>query len=153
MKASEVRLLTEDQVADELAKLKKEQFNLRFQRATRPAREHLPRAPGSPRHRPAEDDRRRSGCEEKKAEEHHHAQTRPPGHRRQRQERQDRGRAVERRFTHPLLKKTVRRSKKYHAHDAENKCKVGDIVLIEETAPISKTKRWVVLEGAAAEAE
>jgi small subunit ribosomal protein S17 len=60
---------------------------------------------------------------------------------------------IERRFTHPLLKKTVRRSKKYHAHDAENKCKVGDIVLIQETAPISKTKRWVVLEGAAAEAE
>jgi small subunit ribosomal protein S17 len=56
---------------------------------------------------------------------------------------------VERRFTHPLLKKTVRRSKKYHAHDAENKCKVGDMVLIEETAPISKNKRWVVVEGSA----
>ena len=56
---------------------------------------------------------------------------------------------VERRFTHPLLKKTVRRSKKYHAHDAENKCKVGDMVLIQETAPISKNKRWVVVEGSA----
>ena len=51
---------------------------------------------------------------------------------------------VERRFTHPVLKKTVRRSKKYHAHDAENKFKVGDIVSIEESAPISKNKRWVV---------
>ena len=54
---------------------------------------------------------------------------------------------VERRFTHPVLKKTMRRSKKYHAHDAGNKHKVGDVVSIEETAPISKKKRWVVLEG------
>jgi small subunit ribosomal protein S17 len=57
---------------------------------------------------------------------------------------------VERRFTHPVMKKTIRRSKKYHAHDAENKCKVGDTVSIEETAPISKNKRWVVIEAAAA---
>ncbi len=56
---------------------------------------------------------------------------------------------VDRRFTHPLFKKTVRRSKKYHAHDAENKHKVGEIVLIQESAPISKTKRWVVVETAA----
>jgi small subunit ribosomal protein S17 len=56
---------------------------------------------------------------------------------------------VDRRFTHPLLKKTVRRSKKYHAHDAENKFKVGDMVSIEETAPISKNKRWVVVEDSA----
>ncbi|HWJ99561.1 MAG TPA: 30S ribosomal protein S17 [Xanthobacteraceae bacterium] len=52
---------------------------------------------------------------------------------------------VERRFTHPLFKKTVRRSKKYHAHDEENACKVGDQVRIEETRPLSKTKSWVVL--------
>jgi small subunit ribosomal protein S17 len=52
---------------------------------------------------------------------------------------------IERRFTHPLLKKTVRRSKKYHAHDAENQHKVGDIVWIQESAPISKNKRWVVV--------
>ena len=57
---------------------------------------------------------------------------------------------VERRFTHPVLKKTIRRSKKYHAHDADNKFKVGDLVSIEESAPISKNKRWVVIEGAAA---
>ena len=56
---------------------------------------------------------------------------------------------VERRFTHPVLKKTIRRSKKYHAHDADNKFKVGDIVSIEESAPISKNKRWVVLDGTA----
>ena len=52
---------------------------------------------------------------------------------------------VERRYTHPLLKKTVRRSKKYHAHDERKSFKVGDIVRIQECAPISKLKRWVVL--------
>lgn len=57
---------------------------------------------------------------------------------------------VERRYTHPLLKKTVRRSKKYHAHDEGNVFKVGDQVQIEESAPISRNKRWVVLGKAAA---
>ena len=52
---------------------------------------------------------------------------------------------VERRFKHPLLKKTVRLSKKYRAHDPENQFKVGDTVRIEECAPISKTKRWTVV--------
>lgn len=52
---------------------------------------------------------------------------------------------VERRFSHPLLKKTVRRSKKYKAHDETNQVKVGDLVSIEETAPISKDKRWMVV--------
>jgi small subunit ribosomal protein S17 len=54
---------------------------------------------------------------------------------------------VERRYTHPLLKKTVRRTKKYHAHDEKNTFKVGDQVSIEETAPISKNKRWVALSA------
>jgi len=52
---------------------------------------------------------------------------------------------VERRFTHPLLKKTVRRTKKYQAHDPENRCKIGDRVVIQESRPISKTKRWIVV--------
>ena len=56
---------------------------------------------------------------------------------------------VERRFTHPLLKKTVRKSKNYHAHIETKAFKVGDIVSIEETRPISKLKRWRVLEEAA----
>jgi small subunit ribosomal protein S17 len=55
---------------------------------------------------------------------------------------------VERRFTHPLLKKTVRRSKKYQAHDAGNTAKVGDNVSIQECAPISKNKRWTLVAGA-----
>jgi small subunit ribosomal protein S17 len=53
---------------------------------------------------------------------------------------------VERRFTHPVLKKTVRRTKKYQAHDPENRFKVGDQVMIQESKPISKAKRWVVVE-------
>ena len=52
---------------------------------------------------------------------------------------------VERRFKHPVLQKTVRKSKKYRAHDPENTCKVGDVVRIQECAPISKTKRWEVV--------
>ncbi len=56
---------------------------------------------------------------------------------------------VERRFTHPLFKKTVRRSKKYHAHDEANAHKVGDKVRIEECRPISKNKRWSVLKNTA----
>lgn len=52
---------------------------------------------------------------------------------------------IERRFTHPLLKKVVRRSKKYQAHDEANVYKVGDIIRIEECPPISKNKRWTVL--------
>jgi small subunit ribosomal protein S17 len=55
---------------------------------------------------------------------------------------------VERRYTHPLLKKTVRRTKKYHAHDEKNVFKAGDRVEIQESAPISKLKRWVALEKA-----
>lgn len=55
---------------------------------------------------------------------------------------------VERRFTHPLFKKTVRCSKKYHAHDEGNQFKVGDTVRIEESRPLSKTKSWLVLGGA-----
>ena len=56
---------------------------------------------------------------------------------------------VERRFTHPVMKKTVRRSKKYRAHDAENASKVGDIVRIQECAPVSKNKRWEVVTATA----
>ena len=52
---------------------------------------------------------------------------------------------VERRFTHPAMKKTVRRTKKYQAHDESNAHKVGDTVFIQECAPISRRKRWTVI--------
>ena len=57
---------------------------------------------------------------------------------------------VERRFTHPVMKKTVRMSKKYKAHDEANACKVGDQVSIQESRPISKDKTWFVVSYAAA---
>ena len=52
---------------------------------------------------------------------------------------------VDRRFAHPLFKKTVRRSKKYHVHDELNSKKNGDLVQIRECAPISKKKSWEVV--------
>ncbi len=52
---------------------------------------------------------------------------------------------VERKFPHPLVKKIVRRSKKYHAHDENNQFKVGDIVRIQECRPVSKLKSWRVV--------
>jgi len=57
---------------------------------------------------------------------------------------------VERRLRHPVLKKTVRRSKKYHAHDERNAAKIGDVVRIEETRPLSKQKRWTLVGKTAA---
>jgi len=54
---------------------------------------------------------------------------------------------IDRSYAHPLLKKTVRKSKRYSAHDPENKFKVGDNVKIEECRPISKTKKWHVIAG------
>ena len=53
---------------------------------------------------------------------------------------------VERRVMHPLFKKVVRKSKRYHAHDENNEYKIGDNVRIEECRPISKLKTWRVVE-------
>lgn len=51
---------------------------------------------------------------------------------------------VERKVKHPLIGKVVRRSKKFHAHDENNECHEGDLVVIEESRPLSKTKTWRV---------
>ena len=51
---------------------------------------------------------------------------------------------VERRVKHPVYGKFVRKSKKIHAHDAENVCSIGDIVTVEECRPLSKTKSWML---------
>ena len=56
---------------------------------------------------------------------------------------------VERRYTHPMMRKTVRASKKYRAHDENNTHKVGETVRIIECAPKSKSKRWEVLTAEA----
>ena len=53
---------------------------------------------------------------------------------------------VERRFTHPVMGKTVRRSKKYHAHDEKGEYKQGDVVRIRECRPLSKLKTWEAFE-------
>lgn len=53
---------------------------------------------------------------------------------------------VERRIMHPIYKKYIRKSKKYAAHDETNARKVGDVVSIIECAPISKSKRWTLVE-------
>ena len=52
---------------------------------------------------------------------------------------------VERTFKHPIYKKFIKRSKKYHAHDENDNLKIGDKVAIEETKPISKLKTWMVI--------
>jgi small subunit ribosomal protein S17 len=57
---------------------------------------------------------------------------------------------VERRVQHPIYKKFIRRSKRYHAHDESNAIKVGQTVRIIESRPLSKTKRWVVVTEEAA---
>ena len=54
---------------------------------------------------------------------------------------------VERTFKHPIYKKYIKRSKKYHAHDETDALKVGDKVMIEETKPISKVKTWKVVSN------
>jgi small subunit ribosomal protein S17 len=54
--------------------------------------------------------------------------------------------SVERLIQHPLYKKVLRRSKKYHAHDETNDCNPGDLVRIRESRPLSKTKRWRLVE-------
>lgn len=53
---------------------------------------------------------------------------------------------VERRVRHPIYERVVKRSKKFHAHDEHNQCQIGDQVRIIETRPLSKTKRWRLLE-------
>ncbi len=54
---------------------------------------------------------------------------------------------VERRFTDPAMKKTIRKSKRYHAHDESNERKIGEVVQIRECRPMSKLKSWEVISG------
>jgi small subunit ribosomal protein S17 len=54
--------------------------------------------------------------------------------------------AVERRVKHPIYGKFVKKTTRFHAHDEKNECTVGDVVRIMETRPLSKTKRWRLVE-------
>jgi small subunit ribosomal protein S17 len=54
--------------------------------------------------------------------------------------------AVERKVKHPIYGKFVKKTTKFHAHDGKNECSIGDLVKIMETRPLSKTKRWRLVE-------
>ena len=54
--------------------------------------------------------------------------------------------SVERRLQHPIYGKFVKKSKKFHAHDEQNQCSIGDVVKIVESRPLSKMKRWRLVE-------
>ena len=144
--------MTEDQLNDEVLKLKKEQFNLRFQRASgqlqntarvRVVRRDIARV-------------KTLAAQKRAAAKQGQGLRLMPKRILQGvvvSDKQEKTLVVkvERRFTHPLLKKTVRRSKNYHAHVENKTQKVGDTVSIEETRPISKLKRWIVVGETAPE--
>ncbi len=145
MNAQELRDKTPDQLRDELVALKKEAFNLRFQAATgaleNPARMRQVRRDVA-RVNTILNEKAQAAAEKRDMPKRilqgvvtsdANAQTVTV--------------SVERRFTHPVLKKTIRKSKKYRAHEEKNAFKVGDTVRIIECAPKSKTKRWEVLEA------
>ena len=54
--------------------------------------------------------------------------------------------AIESKYRHPLYKKILKKIKRFKVHDSDNQCKIGDMVRISETRPLSKTKRWRLLE-------
>ncbi len=54
--------------------------------------------------------------------------------------------AIESKYRHPLYKKILKKVKRFKVHDSDNQCKIGDMVRISETRPLSKTKRWRLLE-------
>ena len=132
MKASEIRLMTDDQPSDELERLKKEQFNLRFQRATGQL-ENTARVRQVRR-----DIARITTIKAEKCRQIKRLIEMPKRvlYGTVVSDKSDKTVVVrvDRRFTHPLFKKTIRRSKKYHAHDPDNKYKVGDAVAIQESA-------------------
>lgn len=145
MKIEDIRAMSPDQQDDAVLNLKKERFNLRFQRATGQLentsrlREAVVTSPGS-RPSPRKRARRSKGL------------TDMPKRTLQGVVVSDKTAKtvvvrVDRRFTHPIYKKTIRRSKNYHAHDENNEFKPGDMVWIEETKPISKLKCWIVIRG------
>jgi small subunit ribosomal protein S17 len=145
MKAAQIRGMTLDQLSDELVKLKKEQFNLRFQAASgqlentarvRVIKRDIARINTITRQKSAATKAERKRTTPKRVLQGVVVS-----------DKNDKTVVVrvERRFTHPLLQKTVRRTKNYHAHDEANQYKVGDIVKIEECPPVSKQKRWTVL--------
>jgi small subunit ribosomal protein S17 len=149
MKASEVTQMTDDQLKDELIKLKKEQFNLRFQKASgqidntarvRQVRRDIARIKTAQRARTGRCCRKLIWRIEQMPKRVLQGVVVS--------DKNDKTIVVlvERRFTHPVMKKTVRRTKKYHAHDENNTAKAGDVVRIEECRPMSRSKTWMFVD-------
>jgi len=148
-KIADLRAMTPDQISEELLKLKKEQFNLRFQAATGQLEKptawvKCARTSPASRRFCARSRLRLKG-------------TKMPKRILEGVVVSDKGDKtvvvkVERTLLHPVLKKTVRLSKKYHAHDEANALKVGDLARIVECAPKSKLKRWEVVADSQASA-
>ena len=146
MKVEDIRAMSDDQREDAVLNLKKERFNLRFQRATgqlentsrmREARRDIARIKTIAAAAARKEEVRGLNMPKRTLQgvvvSDKQAKTVVV--------------RVDRRFTHPIYKKTIRRSKNYHAHDEKNEFKPGDMVWIEESKPISKLKRWTVVRG------
>lgn len=137
------RKATADQLRDELADLRKEQFNLRFQKATGQLERPLASATFAARSLALKRSCPRSRSSRRKES------TMPKrimvGTVVSNKMTKTAVVKVERTFLHPLFKKTVRKSKRYHAHDENNSAQVGQIVEIQECPPRSKLKRWEIL--------
>ncbi len=149
MKTSELRAKDVAALEKEVADLLRAHFGLRMQKATQQLTNHSHAAQDPPRHRARQDHPHR---EEERGREMSEAQAaaKPKNTRTLVGQVVSDKRAktitvlVERRVTHELYGKIVARSSKYHAHDEKGEYKLGDVVEIAESRPISKTKTWVV---------
>ncbi len=146
-KIEDLRTKTDDQLAEELTELKREQFNLRFQAATNqlegPARIREVRRTIA-QIKTLQNERAPSCRHEREGV--NHAKRILIGTVTSDKTDKTVTVLVERKVKHPLYGKIIRRSKKYHAHDEANEYTLGDVVRIEETKPISKTKTWKVMD-------
>ena len=145
MKATEVRAMTVEQLNEKLDSLKKDLFFLRMQHATNQLDNPLKIAETKRDiavSRPLSVKRRRSNMEEKRISSRKTRVGKVVS------DKMDKTVvvAIEDRVAHPLYKKIVGRTYKLKAHDEENACGVGDVVKVMETRPLSKDKRWRVVE-------
>ncbi len=141
MKASELKNKSVADLQQELLSLSKEQFGLRMQVATQQLSNTSQLTQGAPQHCACENRIDREGCAAMSATESETCVDRYCV-----SNKMDKTVTVlvERKVKHPVLGKVVRVSKKYHAHDENNEFSQGDVVTIEETRPLSKTKTWRV---------
>jgi small subunit ribosomal protein S17 len=146
MKVEDIRAMSEDQRDGRRPQSEEGTFQPAFPARHRAAGEHLAAARSPPRYRPHQDHRRADAREEEVRGRIMPKRTLQGVVVSDKQAKTVVVR-VDRRFTHPIYKKTIRRSKNYHAHDENSEFKPGDMVWIEESKPISKLKRWTVVRG------